>query len=227
MCVNAHWEKSHGAGSAAAYATGGSVGGDERCGHRGRPAGLTAAYELVLRGVRRSCSIRTSVVGGLAQTAEYKGFRFDIGGHRFFTKVPRRRAAVARDARRRFPPRPRLSRIYYRGRFFDYPLKPLNALAQPRRSRRASAVVLSYLWARAPPDPPGGELRRLGDQPLRPAAVPHLLRELHREGVGHSVRRRSARSGPRSGSRVCRCATAVMNMLLPDARDSGAARSRP
>ena len=92
------------------------------------PAGLTAAYELSRRGVPVTLFEGDRQVGGIARTVEYRGFRFDIGGHRFFTKV----AAVAElwhsllgaD----FLPRPRLSRILFRGRFFDYPLKPFNTL---------------------------------------------------------------------------------------------------
>ena len=51
------------------------------------PAGLTAAYELTKADVRSTVLEASGVVGGLAQTVEYKGYRFDIGGHRFFTKV--------------------------------------------------------------------------------------------------------------------------------------------
>ena len=57
-----------------------------------------------------------TVVGGISQTVERDGWRFDIGGHRFFTKVARRRRAVVRDPRARdeAPDRPRQSRILYR-----------------------------------------------------------------------------------------------------------------
>ena len=51
------------------------------------PAGLTAAYALVRRGVMPTVLEADSTVGGIARTVEHKGFRFDIGGHRFFTKV--------------------------------------------------------------------------------------------------------------------------------------------
>ena len=51
------------------------------------PAGLTAAYELGKAGVRSTVLEADTVVGGIARTARYKGYRFDIGGHRFFTKV--------------------------------------------------------------------------------------------------------------------------------------------
>ena len=65
-------------------------------------------------------------IGGLSQTARHGGFRFDIGGHRFYTKstlvLTMWRDVLGDDLLRR----PRLSRIYYRGRFFDYPLKLFN-----------------------------------------------------------------------------------------------------
>ncbi|HKQ32078.1 MAG TPA: FAD-dependent oxidoreductase, partial [Thermodesulfobacteriota bacterium] len=51
------------------------------------PAGLTAAYELSKAGIRSTVIEKDGVVGGLARTVNYKGYRFDIGGHRFFTKV--------------------------------------------------------------------------------------------------------------------------------------------
>ena len=52
------------------------------------PAGLTAAYELTKQGLPAVVLEQDSVVGGIARTASYKGYHFDIGGHRFFTKVP-------------------------------------------------------------------------------------------------------------------------------------------
>ncbi len=92
------------------------------------PAGLTAAYELTKQNLLSVVLEKDQVVGGLARTSEYRGYLFDIGGHRFFTKV----AAVERMWREvlnaDFITRPRLSRIYYNSKFFQYPLEPLNAL---------------------------------------------------------------------------------------------------
>jgi protoporphyrinogen oxidase len=68
-------------------------------------------------------------VGGLSRTVNYGGYRFDIGGHRFFTKVPLINELWTEILGEDFMLRPRLSRIHYRGRFFDYPLKATNALA--------------------------------------------------------------------------------------------------
>ena len=94
------------------------------------PAGLTAAYQLKQLGLDSTIVEADNQVGGLSQTVNYKGFRFDIGGHRFFSKVPLINEIwheiLGQDD---FLMRPRLSRIHYRGRFFDYPLKAANALA--------------------------------------------------------------------------------------------------
>ncbi len=92
------------------------------------PAGLTAAWELLRNGVRPIVLEQGDDVGGLARTAQYKGFHFDLGGHRFFTKVPEVQALWRELLGDDLLRRPRLSRIYYRGRFFRYPLRPLNAL---------------------------------------------------------------------------------------------------
>jgi len=92
------------------------------------PAGLTAAYELTRLGVPVVVVEQDSQVGGLARTVEYRGFRFDIGGHRFFTKIDHLKSLWQTMLGADLLVRPRLSRIFYRGRFFDYPLKPMNAL---------------------------------------------------------------------------------------------------
>jgi protoporphyrinogen oxidase len=115
------------------------------------PAGLTAAHELVLRGVTSTVLEADTVVGGIARTVERDGWRFDIGGHRFFTKVPEVEARwEAILPGEDFMTRPRLSRIYYRGRFFDYPLKAANALRN-LGPIEAGRCLASYLWARLRP----------------------------------------------------------------------------
>lgn len=93
------------------------------------PAGLTAAYEASKLGVRPTVLEEDGEVGGLSRTVTYRGYRFDIGGHRFFSKVPLVNELWHEILGESFLLRPRLSRIHYRGHFFDYPLKPLNALA--------------------------------------------------------------------------------------------------
>ncbi|MGQ0543301.1 MAG: NAD(P)/FAD-dependent oxidoreductase [Blastocatellia bacterium] len=93
------------------------------------PAGLTAAYQLCKEDVPSVVLEKDDVVGGISRTVNYKGYLFDIGGHRFFTKVK----AVDDMWRevlgeKRFLRRSRLSRIYYNKKFFFYPLKATNAL---------------------------------------------------------------------------------------------------
>src|SRR6185436_4241686 len=94
------------------------------------PAGLSAAYHLATHGVTSVVLEQSHVCGGLSRTEEYRGYRFDIGGHRFFTHV----SLIARMWREilgdEFLVRPRLSRVYPRGRFFRSPLEPFDALVQ-------------------------------------------------------------------------------------------------
>ena len=119
------------------------------------PAGLTAGVRLRQAGVGVTVVEATDTVGGISRTVERDGWRFDLGGHRFFTKVPEVEAfwhEVLPDED--FLTRPRMSRILYRGKLFDYPLKPLNALfglgvpkqhqRAPGRRRRHDLFALSF-----------------------------------------------------------------------------------
>lgn len=112
----------------------------------GGPAGLTAAYELQKRAPDLKPVVLEGgdLVGGIARTESYKGYRFDIGGHRFFTKVEEVNKMWHEVLKDEFIRVPRLSRIYYRERFFDYPLKLMNALINmgPYESMR---IMVSYL----------------------------------------------------------------------------------
>jgi len=118
------------------------------------PAGLTAAYQLTSANVACTVLEKDGVVGGLSRTASYKGYRFDIGGHRFFTKI----AAVDRMWRQvlgeaDFLRRKRLSRIYYRRRFFSYPLQVTNVIAGLGLWNTVT-ILASYLKARLFPIKP-------------------------------------------------------------------------
>lgn len=92
------------------------------------PAGLTAAYELSKQEVPAVVLEADSIVGGLARTVNYKGYLFDIGGHRFFTKWAEVEQIWKEILGEKLLERPRLSRIYYRRKFFFYPLRPTNTL---------------------------------------------------------------------------------------------------
>lgn len=111
------------------------------------PAGLTAAYELMKRGVKSVVLEKDAVVGGIARTAEYNGYRFDIGGHRFFTKVERVNEMWREVLGEDFLKRPRLSRIYYNKKFFFYPLKPFDVFRKLGLKETVLAGI-SYLWSK-------------------------------------------------------------------------------
>jgi len=109
------------------------------------PAGLTAALELLKCNTMRPIVLeKRDKVGGLARTENYRGFHFDMGGHRFFTKVPEVQTMWRQVLGDGLLRRPRLSRIYYNGKFFHYPLKPLNAFVGLGLIR-SILIILSYL----------------------------------------------------------------------------------
>jgi protoporphyrinogen oxidase len=115
------------------------------------PAGLTAAYELAKRGVHCEVFEADDVIGGISQTVQRDGWRFDIGGHRFFTKVkPVEEFWDEILTEDDFLLRPRMSRIFYNGKFFDYPLKASNALKNLGVLESLKCVA-SYGWARVRP----------------------------------------------------------------------------
>lgn len=117
------------------------------------PAGLTAAYLLCKKGVPVTVLEADPVyVGGIARTVSYKGFRFDIGGHRFFSKSKEVEEFWTEILGDDLLHRPRSSRIYYRGRFFSYPLKAVEALLK-LGVFEAARCVLSYAKARLRPLP--------------------------------------------------------------------------
>ena len=94
----------------------------------GGPAGLTAALMLAEAGLHTHTVEVSDQVGGISRTASYKGFRFDIGGHRFFTKVKEVEQLWKRMMGNDFISVPRMSRIYYGGKYYDYPLRMSNTL---------------------------------------------------------------------------------------------------
>jgi protoporphyrinogen oxidase len=110
------------------------------------PAGLTAAYLLARDGRAPVVLEALPVVGGLARTEAREGFRFDLGGHRFFTKVPQVELLWHEVLGEEFLLRPRLSRIYYRGRLIDYPLSGPN-LMRTLGPLELSRALLSYAAA--------------------------------------------------------------------------------
>ena len=118
----------------------------------GGPAGLTAAYELLKLSKKHDVTVFEGgdLVGGIARTETHKGYRFDIGGHRFFTKVTEVEQMWKEVLGDEFITVPRLSRIYYRNKFFSYPLRLTNALSQIGLYE-SFRIFISYLkWKVAP-----------------------------------------------------------------------------
>ena len=115
------------------------------------PAGLTAAWEAEKLGIKTLVLEGDKEVGGISRTVERNGWRFDIGGHRFFTKVDEVYKIwdeiLGSDD---FLLRPRMSRIYYKQKFYDYPLKASNALFN-LGIFEAIRCVLSYFYVRIRP----------------------------------------------------------------------------
>jgi protoporphyrinogen oxidase len=117
------------------------------------PAGLTAAYELSKQ--HAPVVVLESdpqYVGGISRTVNYKDFRFDIGGHRFFSKSREVEDLWTEIAGGDMLVRPRSSRIYYRGQFYTYPLKPFEALSK-LGIVESVRCVLSFTAARLHPTP--------------------------------------------------------------------------
>ena len=114
----------------------------------GGPAGLTAGYVLALKGRQGTVYEADDIVGGIARTQEVRGYRFDLGGHRFFTKLgPVEKlweAIMGED----FLTRPRLSRIYYNQSFFAYPLVAKDVLGR-LGLMESTLCAMSYLWSAA------------------------------------------------------------------------------
>ena len=92
------------------------------------PAGLTAGYELIQHGFKVTILESDSVIGGISRTVQHNGFRFDIGGHRFFSKNQDIEAWWKKMLGDEFLDRQRLSRWFYRGKFFHYPIQLIDLL---------------------------------------------------------------------------------------------------
>jgi protoporphyrinogen oxidase len=117
----------------------------------GGPAGLTAGYLLAKAGKKVIVFEADEQVGGIAKTVvDPHGYRFDLGGHRFFTKNQEVNDLWLEIMGDEFLMRPRMSRIFWRGRYLDYPLKGTDVI---RKLGPVELVLcgLSYLWAAVKP----------------------------------------------------------------------------
>ena len=151
------------------------------------PAGLTAAYQLSKAGIAATILESDTVVGGISRTVERDGWRFDIGGHRFFTKV-----GAVDDlwfeilGRRGVPAAPTDEPHALPGQALRLPARVDERAAQHRTDRGGPLRALVHLG----PDPPAEgheQPRRFLHRAVRHSALRALLQALHREGLGRAV----------------------------------------
>ncbi len=116
----------------------------------GGPAGLTAGYLLTKQGKPVIVLESTDMVGGIARTEVRDGYRFDLGGHRFFTKVKEVDDLWHEIMKEEFLKRPRQSRIYWNKKFLEYPLQGMDVIKKLGPIDLTKAL-LSYLWAALKP----------------------------------------------------------------------------
>jgi protoporphyrinogen oxidase len=114
------------------------------------PSGLATAYELIKQGVRPIVLEKADKVGGIARTETYKDYYFDIGGHRFFTKIDQVNKLWHEMLGEDFQKVRRMSRIYYEGRLFNYPLNIPNTLFN-LGILESLLMILSYINAQFRP----------------------------------------------------------------------------
>ena len=112
----------------------------------GGPAGLTAGYLLAKQGKPVVVLEAEDQVGGIAKTVVRDGYRFDLGGHRFFTKVKEVDDLWHEIMKEEFLRRPRQSRIYWNNKFLEYPLQGMDVIKKLGPVDLTKALV-SYLWA--------------------------------------------------------------------------------
>ena len=166
----------------------------------GGPAGLTAAYDLSKEGVKPTVFEMSSKLGGISRTEERDGYRFDIGGHRFFTKVGEVQAWWKEVGGDDFIKVPRKSRIFYRDKFYDYPLRIPNTLRNlgPYESLR---ILLSYFKWKVKPSGEEVNFEQWVSNRFGGRLYWHFFRT-YTEKVWGIPAPRSAPTGPRSESRT-------------------------
>jgi len=152
------------------------------------PAGLTTAYRLAKAGHGVVVIEQDKhYVGGISRTVSYKSFLFDIAGHRFFSKSREVVALWNEILPDDFLDRPRLSRIYYAGKFYAYPLKAFEALRN-LGFKQSLACLASYAHARVVSGPQPQDLPSMDAQRIWRTAFFDLLQDLYRKGLGHGLR---------------------------------------
>ena len=183
----------------------------------GGPAGLTAGYLLAKQGLPVVVLEAEDQVGGIAKTAVRDGYRFDLGGHRFFTKVKEVDDLWHEIMKEEFLERPRMSRIYWNKKFLDYPLRGPDVIKKLGPVDLTKAL-LSYLWARSS--------RRARRRPSSSGSRTASAAGCSTSSSSPTPRRsgacrppRSAPSGPPSASRACRSSRAAKSAFFGNRGD--------
>ena len=160
----------------------------------GGPAGLTAGYLLAKRGQPVTVLEAADQVGGLAMTVERDGYRFDLGGHRFFTKNREVDDLWHEIMGEEFLRRPRMSRIYWNGKYLDYPLNGKDVVRKlgPVELTRAFG---SYLAATMRPKGEEETFEQWVSNRFGKRLFDLFFKLLHREGVGRPDERDPRRVG--------------------------------
>ena len=112
------------------------------------PAGLTSAWTLARRGRSATVLEADGTVGGISKTIEFEGYRFDLGGHRFYTKLEEVRRLWEQMLGTELLTRPRLSRIYFGNRFFNYPLRAEDVVKGLGLIESARCAWSFFYWRR-------------------------------------------------------------------------------
>ena len=188
---------------------------EENCRHHRRRAGRTDGS---LRACNRGSQYKPIVfeasdtIGGIARTENYKGYRFDIGGHRFFTKIPEVQALWREICGDDFVKRRRLSRIYYGGKYYLYPLKAFNALST-MGPIEAIRIMLSYMKWQFRPHKASRTIWKSGSLIVLVAASICISSRPTQKKSGAFRARKLQRTGPLSASRICLWRKAVWNAI--------------
>ena len=150
------------------------------------PAGLTAAYTLSQEGIECHVVESSQHVGGIARTCQYKGYRFDIGGHRFFTQVQEISELWERIMGDDFLTVKRVSRIFYENKYYDYPLSLGNTLRNlgPIESLR---VAVSYMRWQLFPSRAEDNLEQWVTNRFGKRLFDRFFQNLHRKSMGYTL----------------------------------------
>ena len=169
----------------------------------GGPAGLTAGYLLARQGKAVVVLESTGQLGGIARTTVRDGYRFDLGGHRFFTKVKEVDDLWHEIMKEEFLKRPRQSRIYWNDKFLEYPLDGMDVIKKlgPVELVRCG---LSYLWAAVKPKGREDTFEEWVSNRFGKRLYNHFFKTYTEKLWGVRRPMRSAPSGPPSASRACR-----------------------